>query len=57
MVTLCTLASFDHSNCIIWIPCRWLSEEEIRENRDVAYKSKKDQSASAAVSSSNKDHK
>lgn len=36
---------------------RWLSEEEIRENRDVAYKSKKDQSASAAVSSSNKDHK
>ena len=36
---------------------RWLSEEEIRENRDVAYKSKKDQSASAAVSSSNADRK
>ena len=28
---------------------RWLSEEEIRENRDVSYKSKKDQSASAAA--------
>ncbi len=28
---------------------RWLSDEEIRENRDIAYKSKKDQSATAAM--------
>ncbi len=28
---------------------RWLSEEEIRENRDVGYRSKKSQEASAAA--------
>ena len=28
---------------------RWLSEEEIRENRDIAYKSKKSQQSNTAL--------